>query len=186
MKAFKTQLKLPKELAVSGGLLLFAAVLFAGDPGLDRGLCMMAMLLSREEEFRGMDMDKVIRMCLIHDLGEAFTGDIPAFEKSAADEKKEDAAYDSWVAGFPDAQRREFQSLLTEMGALETREAKLYKALDKVEALIQHNESPLSTWLPLEYELQLTYGTEQMAFSPYMKALRVQVDDWTREKIAKG
>lgn len=46
MKAFKTPLKLPKELAVSGGLLLFAAVLFAGDPGLDRGLCMMAMLLS--------------------------------------------------------------------------------------------------------------------------------------------
>ena len=33
-------------------------------------------------------MDKVIRMCIIHDLGEAFTGDIPAFEKTAEDEKK--------------------------------------------------------------------------------------------------
>ncbi len=34
--------------------------------------------------------------------------------------------------------------------------AELYKALDKMEALIQHNEADISTWLPLEYELQLT------------------------------
>lgn len=33
------------------------------------------------DEFPEADMDKVIRMCIIHDLGEAFTGDIPAFEK---------------------------------------------------------------------------------------------------------
>ena len=36
-------------------------------------------------------MDKVIRMCIIHDLGEAFTGDIPAFDKTQADVEKEDA-----------------------------------------------------------------------------------------------
>ena len=45
----------------------------------------MAMLLTGEEEFKSMDMNKVIRMCLIHDLGETFTGDIPAFQKTAAD-----------------------------------------------------------------------------------------------------
>ena len=149
-------------------------------------LALMAMLLSGEEEFRDVDMNRVIRMCLIHDLGEAFTGDIPTFEKSAADEEKEDVAYERWVAGFPPVQREEFQSLLAEMAALESREARLYKALDKVEAIIQHNESDLSTWLPLEYELQLTYGVEQMQFSPYMKALRAEVDRWTREKIEQG
>ena len=37
-------------------------------------------------------MDKVIKMCLIHDLGECFTGDIPTFLKSASNEKKEDTA----------------------------------------------------------------------------------------------
>jgi len=149
-------------------------------------LALMAMLLSHEEEFKDVDVNKVIRMCLIHDLGEAFTGDIPTFWKSNADTEKEDALFDRWVAGFPDAQREEFQTLLTEMTAMETREAKLYKALDKIEAVIQHNESDLSTWLPLEYDLQLTYGQEQMAFSPYMKALRAEVDNWTREKIKKG
>lgn len=48
-------------------------------------IALMAMLLTGEEEFKSMDMNKVIRMCLIHDLGETFTGDIPAFQKTAAD-----------------------------------------------------------------------------------------------------
>ena len=30
-----------------------------------------------------------MKMCLIHDMGEAFTGDIPTFEKSEKDEEKE-------------------------------------------------------------------------------------------------
>lgn len=148
-------------------------------------LALMAMLLSGEEEFRQVKMDRVIRMCLIHDLGEAFTGDIPAFEKKPSEEKEEEQILDQWVAAFPQAQREEFQSLLEEMAALETVEAKLYKALDKLEALIQHNESDLSTWLPLEYELQFTYGQEQMQFSPYVKELRAAVDQWTARKIAE-
>jgi putative hydrolase of HD superfamily len=69
------------------------------------------------------------------------------------------------------------------MKALETKEAKLYKALDKIEAIISHNESDISTWLPLEYDLQLTYGKENMQFSKYMTELRAEVDAWTIEKI---
>ena len=33
-------------------------------------------------ELRELDMNKVIRMCLIPDLGECFTGDIPTYLKS--------------------------------------------------------------------------------------------------------
>jgi putative hydrolase of HD superfamily len=40
---------------------------------------LMAWLL--KEELPDVDMEKVIHMCLLHDLGEAVTGDIPAFEK---------------------------------------------------------------------------------------------------------
>jgi putative hydrolase of HD superfamily len=54
-----------------------------------------------------------------------------------------------------------------------------------MEAVITHNESDISTWLPLEYELQLTYGAENVKFSPYMTGLKAQIDDWTREKIRK-
>ena len=147
-------------------------------------ISLMAMLLA--PEFPEADMNKVIRMCLIHDLGEAFTGDIPAFEKTDADVEKEDAAFDSWVQTLPEGTRQEFSELLAEMNALGTREAKIYKALDKMEALIQHNEADLSTWLPLEYDLQLTYGAENVTFSPYMTALREEINQWTRDKIAEG
>ena len=81
--------------------------------------------------------------------------------------------------------REEWAALLTEMNAMETQEAKIYKALDKMEAVIQHNESDISTWLPLEYDLQLTYGEENVQFSPYMQQLKAEVNDWTREKIAR-
>ena len=147
-------------------------------------LCLFAMLLEQEPEFRSLDTDRVLRMCLIHDLGEAFTGDIPAFSKSAQDEGREQALYEDWIAQFPPANRAQFQALLAEMTALATPEAKLYKALDKLEAVIQHNEASLDSWLPLEYDLQRTYGQEAVQFSPYLRALKAEIDRWTEEKIA--
>lgn len=149
-------------------------------------IALMAMLLTGVEEFRGLNMDRVIRMCLIHDLGEAFTGDIPAFKKQTADSEKEDAIFLNWVRAFPEPQRSEWLDLLAEMNAQQTDEARLYKALDKLEALISHNESDISTWLPLEYDLQFTYGRENVAFSPYLTALKAAVDEWTERKIQES
>lgn len=147
-------------------------------------LALMALLV--REAFRELDIDKVIRMCLIHDLGEAFTGDIPTFEKKQTDSENEETAFRNWVAGFPESYRQEFSELLGEMEGMETAEAKLYKALDNLEAVIQHNESDISTWLPLEYDLQLTYGADKVVFSPYLQELKAEIDDWTRRKIADG
>lgn len=144
---------------------------------------LMAMLLSGEPEFSDMDMNKAIRMCLIHDLGESFTGDIPTFEKTDTDAESEDALFFDWVNSFPEELKGEWLALLAEMGEQSSREAKLYKALDKLEAVISHNESDISTWLPLEYELQLTYGKENVQFSEYLKKLKGCIDEWTVRKI---
>ena len=146
-------------------------------------LALTAMLLSGEAEFADYDMNRVIRMGLIHDLGEAFTGDIPTFLKSEADGQAESDILTRWIEGFPEPQRGEWLALWAEMEALETREAKLYKALDKLEAVIAHNESDIATWLPLEYDLQLTHGREQVAFSPYLKSLKAAIDEVTLDKI---
>ena len=135
------------------------------------------------DDFPEADMDKVVRMCLIHDLGEAFTGDIPTFVKSGADAQEEDSIFRRWVQGFSEPQRSEWLSLLDEMDALESREARTYKALDKMEAIIAHNESDIATWLPLEYDLQFTYGRENMKFSPWLTELRAAVDAWSVKKI---
>ena len=149
-------------------------------------LALFAMLLTGEPEFGDIDMNRVIRMCLIHDLGEAFTGDIPSFEKTDKDISSEDEQFYHWVDEFPEPQKEEWHALLKEIEALETREARLYKALDKLEAIISHDEYGTSTWLPLEYELQLTYGHENMQFSEYLTELRKHVDAWTRELIEQS
>ena len=144
-------------------------------------LALMAFFM--KDEFPTLDMDKVIKMCLIHDLGECFTGDIPTFLKSASDEKKEDTALFSWVASLPAPYNTELAALYTEMGALQTDEAKLYKALDKLEAVIQHNESDIRSWEPLEYDLNRTYAYDAVAFSAYLTKLREAVREDTEEKI---
>lgn len=146
-------------------------------------LALMAMLL--EDEFPTADISRVIKMCLIHDLGEAFTGDIPAFDKTEADSLKEEELLREWVESFPQPQRMQFQRLMTEMSELKTEEAKLYKALDKLEAVIQHNESDIRSWLPLEYDLQLIYGEEEVKFFPYLTRLKAYINHQTREKIKR-
>ena len=136
-------------------------------------------------QFPELDMDKVTAMCLIHDLGECFTGDIPTFEKTQADTEREDSLLAQWVAALPQPYCTEMEALYQEMDALETPEARLYKALDKLEAVIAHNESPLDTWLPLEYTLNLTYADENVAFSPYLTQLRQTIRRETEEKVAR-
>lgn len=144
-------------------------------------MTLMAYFVS--DEFPELDMNRVIRMCLIHDLGEAFTGDIPTFQKTGSDEQKEESLLLSWTASLPEPFAGEMTALYREMAARETPEAKLYKALDNLEAVIQHNESDISTWLPLEYSLNMTYGNDKVAFSDYLRQLREVIRSETCEKI---
>ena len=144
---------------------------------------LMAMLL--KNEFPNADMDRVVRMCLIHDLGECFTGDIPTFAKTDADRVTEDSLLDSWVSALPDGIGSEFSELYAEMNTQQTVEAKIFKALDKLEALIQHNESPIDTWSENEYELNKTYAFDTVAFSEWLTELRKAILADTLEKIGR-
>ena len=144
-------------------------------------LALMAYWL--RDEFPELDIDKVIRMCLIHDLGEAFTGDVPSFLKTADDEAREEALLFAWVEGLPEPFRTEMAALYREMAARQSPEAKLYKALDNLEAVIQHNEADLATWSENEFALNLRYGYDKAAWSPVLTALRDAVRAETEEQI---
>ena len=141
----------------------------------------MAYLLKNELE--DTDTDKVIRMCLLHDIGEALTGDIPAFEKTRENEAAEKLAVDRLLKSLPESLYQETSALFEEMEALETREARVYKALDKLEAVIQHNQSDIRTWLPLEYELQKTYAAEAVKGFSILERLQVECVRETEKKI---
>ena len=123
-------------------------------------LALMAYFI--QAEFPEADAGRVILMCLCHDLGEVFTGDVPAFQKTTADRTAEDTAIEAWLGGLPSPYRAE---------------------LDKMEALIQHNEADIATWIPLEYELNFTYGSEAVMFSEYLTRLRAEINRDCAEKI---
>lgn len=144
-------------------------------------MALMAFFI--KDEFPEADMDKVMRMCLIHDLGEAFTGDIPTFVKTKEDEKTEDELLAAWVSTLPAPYDAEMAALYKEMNALESLEAKIYKAIDGMEALVQHNESDISTWAENEYSLNMSYANDKAAFSPYMSGLRELIREDSVKKI---
>lgn len=137
------------------------------------------------DEFPEANLEKLLKMCLIHDLGEAFTGDIPSFEKTEVNEEREAELLFKWMKSLPEPFATEMMELYREMEERKTLEARIYKALDNMEALISHNESDIQTWLPLEYDLQMTYGNDKVAFSEYLTELRDMIREDSREKIAR-
>ena len=146
---------------------------------------MTLMAYFMKDEFPEVDMDKVIRMCIIHDLGECFTGDIPTFDKTKVHEENEEKLLYSWVRTLPENYANEMIALYEEMAERKTIESKIYKALDGLEALIQHNISDLSTWIPKEYELNKTYADDKVAFSEYLTELREEIRKDTMGKIGE-
>ena len=147
-------------------------------------MTLMAYFVS--DAFPEADMEKIYRMCLIHDLGECFTGDIPVFQKTDADEAREEDLLYRWVDTLPEPFRGEMRALYEEMAARQTLEAKIYKAMDSLEAVIAHNESDIATWEPHEYELNRTYAYDRVDFSEYMMALRAAIREETEEKIRQS
>ena len=150
--------------------------------------CWMAMLMAffMRDEFPEADMDKVMKMCLIHDLGEALTGDIPAFEKTETDAVKEENALLCWVDTLPEMYATQMRALYEEMAESKSLESKIFRAIDGLEAVIQHNLSDLTTWIPAEYELNQTYANDKVAFSAYLTRLRQEILADTRKKLSNA
>ena len=144
-------------------------------------ISLMAFLL--KDDFPEADINKVVSMCLIHDLGECFTGDIPTFLKTNSDRETEDSLLTQWVKSLPVEVAERMLTLYAEMDEQKTLEAQLYKSLDKLEALIQHNESPIDTWSANEYDLNKTYAFDTVAFSAWLTTLRKEILQDTLDKI---
>lgn len=136
-----------------------------------------------KDEFPDADINKVMLMCIVHDIGEAFTGDIPSFLKSENDEIEEQNALLNWVNSLPFPYNEELTEIYNEIQQQNTVEAKLFNALDKLEAAVSHNEADISTWIELEYTLNPEYGFKESQFSPYLKSFKEQTKADSLKKI---
>jgi putative hydrolase of HD superfamily len=151
-------------------------------------LCLMAMVLA--PEFPGVDFDKLVKICLVHDLGEAVGGDVPAPEQARrrdaglATGKGKDERRDllTLLESLPSTLRAEIAELWDEYEAAKTPEAKLAKALDKLETIMQHTQgkNPES----FDYRFNLTYGRDHTSGSPLIAQIRAILDAET-ERLAR-
>ena len=141
-------------------------------------LCLMAMLFERE--LQGVDFSKLVKICLLHDLGEAIHGDVPATQQTQAPDKaqRERADLLTLLAPLPDMLRADFVALWDEYDQAASLEARLAKGLDKLETIIQHNQG--ANPADFDYAFNLGYGQQHMSAHPLLAALRGIVDEDTR------
>lgn len=149
-------------------------------------LCLMAMLLYGSSP--GVDLARLLRMCLIHDLGEAIRGDVPAPAQVATGGKADQERTDllELTASLPAALRHDILQLWDEYESAGSPEAKIAKGLDKLETILQHNQGKNPA--DFDYTFNLGYGQRYTAADPVLAALRALLDEETarraRERVA--
>lgn len=100
------------------------------------GMAMLAWWLV-DAYFPGVDRDKVIRMVLVHEIGEVYTGDLTPSDNIPRGEKHrlERKALEQVVAKLPRAE--EYIALWEEFEHNETPEARLVRQVDRLEMAFQ-------------------------------------------------
>jgi putative hydrolases of HD superfamily len=152
-------------------------------------MSLMAILIAPELE-KSVDMSHLLKIIIIHDLVETLTGDIPIFmvntpEKKAAKHLEEKAAMERIAKMLDSPTGDELFTLWEEYEAGESPEARVAKALDKLEGNIQHNEAPLETWIEKNHEI--VFGIDKFCtFDTTMLKLCEKVRDWGVSKMLKG
>jgi putative hydrolase of HD superfamily len=140
-------------------------------------LCLMAMVLY--DGAPGINMARLLKMCLIHDLGEAIGGDIPAPSQASGAPKAEQERADllQLVSPLSPAIQAHIVELWDEYEGASTAEARLAKGLDKLETILQHTQGKNPDGF--DYSYNLTYGKPYTAADPVLAALRTRLDQET-------
>jgi 5'-deoxynucleotidase YfbR-like HD superfamily hydrolase len=147
-------------------------------------LCLMAMLLyGRTPE---VDLARLLKMCLIHDLGEAIRGDVPAPAQQAGRGKAERERSDlvELTVALPPALQQEILELWDEYEAADSSVARLAKGLDKLETILQHTQGMNPD--DFDYAFNLGYGQQYTAADPLLSALRARLDAETARRADEG
>jgi putative hydrolase of HD superfamily len=153
-------------------------------------LCLMALVLA--PEFPNVDVARLVKICIVHDLGEAIGGDVPAPEQSRrlsagiatgkGDAERRDLL--ALVASLPAALRDEVVALWDEYEMAVSPEARLAKALDKLETILQHTQGQNPP--DFDYRFNLGYGRAYTADHPLIVAVRAILDAETERRAQEA
>lgn len=145
---------------------------------------LMLLVITFADLLPGIDLLRLLKICILHDLGEAVDGDIPAPQQVGAKPKtdKERRDFVSLVRGLPEEARSDFLSLWDDYEYLRSEEAHVAKALDKIETLLQHNQG--SNPVGFDYSFNLSYGKKYTDAIPLAAKIRRLVDAETSSHAA--
>lgn len=152
-------------------------------------MVLMAILLRPYLEER-LDLEKVLTMIVIHDLGEIKAGDIPRMDKPDKKQRKlnEKKAVEEITKLLPPDLGEKIKNLWLETEERRSPEAKFVNALDKLEVLIQHNEADISTWSEekKEFSFNLHSADTSVVGIPLMEVFNQLVYEETRGNLKEA
>jgi putative hydrolase of HD superfamily len=143
-------------------------------------LCLMAMVF--QDALPTLDFQKVLKMCVLHDLGEAINGDVPAPLQASMPDKsaRERQDLQQLMRTLPTQLQAEFLALWDDYENAASPEAQAVKALDKLETILQHNQG--ANPADFDYAFNLEYGKKHTATAPLFAQIRELLDQETRAK----
>ncbi len=111
-------------------------------------LTLMAFLLSEYSKADNIDVLKVMKMCIVHDIVEIDAGDTFCYDTVGSMDKleREQKAADRIFALLPEDQGMELRELWEEFDAMETPEAKYAAALDRLQPVLLNYLNNGGTW----------------------------------------
>lgn len=148
-------------------------------------LCLTALAFGPALRAEGVDLGRLLAILVVHDLGEALSGDVPATERGTpralAKAERERADLVALSAPLPGGARAEVLALWEEYEAAATPEGRIAKGLDKLETILQHLEGRNAPGF--DHAFDLDYGRERTDAHPLLAAARAVLDEETRARV---
>jgi putative hydrolase of HD superfamily len=143
-------------------------------------LCLMAIAL--EEALDGIDLRRLLELLIVHDLGEAVSGDVPAPLQQGDKTAAERADLRGLLASLPPPAAARLMARWDEYAAAATPEARLAKGLDRLETVLTHVQGANPPGF--NYGFNLGYGRAHTDAHPLVAALRAPIDAETARLAA--
>jgi putative hydrolase of HD superfamily len=144
-------------------------------------LCLMALVL---EDELGVDIGRLLRLLVVHDLAEAVHGDVPAPQQTGDKTADERADLLGLLDGLPEAAATRLLALWDEYNAVATPEAQAAKGLDRLETVLTHTEGANPPGF--DHGFNLGYGRAHTDRHPVIAALRAPLDAETARLARRG
>lgn len=149
-------------------------------------LAMMTLVLA-EHSNKPVDVLKVLKMVLIHDLVEIDAGDTFLYDtsKDHSNTDEERLAAKRIFGLLPEAQAQEFIGIWEEFEEGVTDDAKFARAMDRFEPLLQNTSNNGGTWAEFNVEYQKVYNKKK-AIKDGAASIWTYAEQLLNESVEKG